>query len=153
MAVFFVALYCAVSWNGDIGIYLRDYLNLDKVIDALSRNGIPTLWLPEVLINILAFILVFFVFILLLKIITGRLKIINKIPIIGPLNIALGAVLGVLKGLFVIFLVAALLSLIKTPFISDTLEASVIFALSQHYMSILFNFIYLYVVENLGQLV
>ena len=73
LAVFFVALYCAVSWNGDIGIYLRDYLNLDKVIDALSRNGIPTLWLPEVLINILAFILVFFVFILLLKIITGRL--------------------------------------------------------------------------------
>ncbi len=153
LAGFFIALYCAVSWNGDIGIYLRDYLNLDKVIESLSRNGNSTLWLPEVFINIIAFLLIFIVFVLFLKIITGRLKIINKIPIIGPLNIALGAVLGMVKGFLVIFLVAALLSLIKTPFMSNTLEASVIFALSQHYMSILFNFIYLYVVENLGQLV
>ena len=139
--------------DGNISRYLQAHLKLDQVISALSKDGVPAVWLIEVLLNILAFLLVFLAVALLLKVITRKLKVLNKIPIIGPLNIFLGAVLGIIKGFLVVFLIVALISLIETPFWSSTVEASVIVALSQHYMAFLFNLIFINVVDNLGQLI
>jgi len=153
LAGFFIALYFALSWSGAVSRYLQAYIKLDKVIIAISGEGVPTSWLAEVLLNILAFLLVFVVISLLLQIFAKKLKILNKVPLIGPLNIVLGGGLGIIKGFFVISLAVALLSLIKTPFWSNTMEASVIVALSQHYMALLYNFIFSNVVDNLGQLV
>lgn len=153
LASFFISLYFALSWSEVVSGYLQSYLKLDQVITALYGDGVPTSWLAEVLLNIIAFIIVFSVFSFFLKIFTRKLKILNKVPVIGPLNILLGAVFGIIKGFLVIFLVVALISLIKTPFWSNTMEASAIVALSQHYMALLFNLIFSNVVDNLGELV
>lgn len=153
LASFFIALYFSLYWSGSISGYLQGRFNLGQVIGALSKDEVVAVWLTEMLLNILAFLFVFLVVAFLLKVITRKLKIFNKIPIIGPLNIFLGAVLGIIKGFLVIFLVVALISLIEIPFWSNTVEASVIVALSQHYMTFLFNLIFYYIVDNLGQLV
>lgn len=153
LASFFVTLYLSLYWSGDISNYLQSFLNLDQEIGALSKDGIPAMWLTETLLNIIGFLLVFLLVAFLLKIITRKLKILNKIPVIGPFNILLGGVLGIIKGFLVISLVVALISLIKTPFWSNTVEASVVVTLSQHYMALFFNYVFYHVVDNLGQLV
>ncbi|NLX90692.1 MAG: CvpA family protein [Firmicutes bacterium] len=151
LASFFIALYLSLCWSGDISNYLQSFLKLDQIIGALSKDGIPAIWLAEALLNIIAFLLVFSLVAFLLKIITKKLKILNKIPVIGAVNILLGGAFGIIKGFLVISLVVALISLIKTPFWSNTVEASVVVALSQHYLALLFNYVFHHVVDNLGQ--
>ncbi len=153
LASFFLALYFSLHWSGTVSEYLQTHLSLGQVVGALAKDEALAAWLTEILLGILAFLLIFFVVAFLLRVISRRLKVFNKIPVIGPLNASLGSLLGIIKGFLVIFLVVALVSLIEIPFWCNTVEASVIVALSRHYMAFLFNLIYFYVVDNLGQLV
>ena len=147
---FFIALFLALTWSRDLSRALQGFLKIDHLFVPFFSDGAASLWLVDVLFNIVVFLIIFLAFIFLLKIVVGRLKIINKIPIIGNLNVILGIFFGTLKGLFIIFLIISILSLIKVPFWSDTVEASVIATLSQHYLTPLFNIIYEQVRESLG---
>ncbi|HHU76462.1 MAG TPA: CvpA family protein [Firmicutes bacterium] len=153
LASFFVALYFSTSWSAALGGYLQDRFNLDQIIATLSKDEFMAAWLGEMLLNILAFLLVFLIVIFILKTITRRLKIFNRIPVVGPLNVFLGTILGIIKGFLVIFLAVSLISLVKISFLGSAVETSVIAALSQHYMAFLYDFIFHYLVDNLGQLV
>ena len=152
LAGFFIAFYCALTWSGDLSSRLQEFLRLDRVLEVLWKDGAANLWLAEVICNIVVYIIIFIVISLLIKIISRKLTIINDIPIIGSLNATLGTVFGLAKGLLIIFLIVALLSLIKVPFFSDLMEVSVFAALSQQYLALLFNLINTNIVNNLGQL-
>jgi len=149
---FFVALYLALGWSRDLSRFLQDFLQVDRLIVPFFSDGMASRWLVEVIFNVIVFVLVFLAISLILKVVVGRLKVLNKVPIIGSINVILGAAFGVLKGLFIIFLMISILSLIELPFWDEAVDVSVIAALSQHYMILLYNIIYNHVVENLGYL-
>lgn len=146
----FIALYLALFWSSDIKLYLEEYLKLDEVISVIVKNGETSLWLTGVLLNAIAFFLVFLLVLFILSFFSGKLRLLNRIPILGPLNILLGGLLGAFKGVIIVFLIVALISLIPTEYWINTLDASVIVALSGHYMPLLHAFIVDYIVGKLG---
>lgn len=153
MASIFIAIYLAVFWSSVLKGYLVKYLKLDELISVISQNGEVSVWLTEIMLNIIAFMLLFMLIGLILKIITGRLKILNRIPVIGPINALSGGLLGAAKGILIIFLIVALLSLIETDFMIDTVDASVLVALSDHYMPLFFSLIMDFIMGRLGTIV
>lgn len=150
MASLFIALYLALFWSGDIKIYLEKYLKLDEVISVIVSNGDTSLWLTGVLLNVISFLLAFALVFFLLSFFSGKLKLLNRIPIIGMINILLGGLLGALKGVVIVFIMIALISLIPTGYWIDILEASVVVALFGHYMPLIYALIVDYITGRLG---
>ena len=150
MASLFIALYLALFWSGEIKICLEKYFKLDGVISVLVSNGDTSLWLTGVLLNVISFLLAFALVYFLLSFFSGKLKLLNKIPIIGMINILLGGLLGALKGVIIVFIIIALISLIPTKYWINTLDASVVVAIFGHYMPLIYALIVDYIVGRLG---
>ncbi|HAP32737.1 MAG TPA: hypothetical protein DCQ14_06775 [Firmicutes bacterium] len=153
LASFFIAFYLSLRWHGLLRSYLDRYLKLDEVFAVLDAENPASLWLMDVFLNIICFLILMLLISLILSIITKRLSILNHIPIIGSLNALSGAVIGLIKGLLVISLVVSLISLLQTEFWQDTMQASAVAALSRHYIGLLFNFVAGLVEDSLGKLV
>ncbi len=150
---FIIALYAALYWSSSMRGLMETYLKVDEVLANLTEEGTVPVWLVDVIINIIAFLLVFLVVSLLLALIARRFRFLKRLPLIGPSNAVLGGVLGAVKGLLVVFLVAAILSLIEIGMWERAVESSAVVALSRHYMALLFTYIMDLVVEHLGALV
>lgn len=153
LAGFFIVLYVALVWSATARGYLQKYLRLEDIITAFTQNGEASRWLMEILANIISFLLIFFLLSFLLGLIIDKLSIFNKIPIIGPLNILLGGILGALKGILLVFLIAALISLLETPFWIKAIEASAVVALASHYIPLFFGLFFDFIVGKLGKLI
>ena len=91
---------------------------------------------PAVLVplKVAVFILIFTVVALLLNIIAGISKVINRIPIVSSVNGVLGAVLGLAEGLIVLFVICAVMKFLiavcgdSIVFINEpTIEKTVVF--------------------------
>jgi uncharacterized membrane protein required for colicin V production len=150
---FFIAFYAALCLSCTFGRFLEKSLKLHKIILTLSRDENFSAWSVETLTNMLAFLLVFFVLCFVLKHFARKLRVLNRVPIIGPLNALLGAIAGGIKGMLIIFLIISLFTLIKTEFWMNTMETSAVAALSSHYLPLLYGFISNYIVKRLGTLV
>jgi uncharacterized membrane protein required for colicin V production len=150
---FFIAFYVALCLCCTFGRFLEKSLKLHKIILTLSQDESFTAWPIETLMNMVAFLLVFFVLCFVLKHFARKLRVLNRVPIIGPVNALLGAVAGGIKGMLIVFLIISLLTLVKTEFWMNTMETSAVAALSGHYLSLLYGFIFDYVMKRLGTLV
>lgn len=153
LAGFFIAFYCALRWNGVLRSYMDRYLKLDEIFVFLGQESAASLWLLNIIINIIAFLIIMFFISLILAVIIQRLNVVNRLPVIGPLNALGGVVTGTIKGLLVLFLAISILSLLQTDFWKNTLQSSAIVDLSRYYMGILFHFIGDMVSHNLTTLV
>lgn len=149
MASLFIALYLALFWSGDLRIFFEKNLRLGEVISVLVSNGDTSLWLTGVLLNIISFLVLFALVTFILTFFCGKLKYLNRIPIIGTLNVLLGGLFGAVKGVIIVFLIIALISLIPTGYWINTLDASVVVALFGHYMPLLYSFIVDYITGRL----
>ncbi len=152
LAIFFVALYFSLSATETVIGFLDSSFQLQEIFISLEENGDTPVWLVQVLLNIIAFLMAFLVISFLLSFLTGRLKLVNKIPLVGPVNALSGAFLGAIKGIVIVFVALGLISLFETDFWVHALESSAIFALSSHYMAFLFQLIVGWIVESLGLL-
>lgn len=148
-----IAFYAALFWNDSAKAYLQSFLKLEEIISVLAQKGGASTWLVEITGNVIAFLLVFLLISAVLALISRKLKLLHKIPLIGPLNAFTGGILGALKGLIIIFLIAALLSLIETDFWSKTIGASAVVSLSRYYLPLLFGLIFDFVTAKLGKFV
>ncbi len=153
LVIFFVAFYVALALNEQIYNLMETYLHVDEIISSLAENGDTPVWLVHVILKIIAFLLVFALVTYLLSFLTGRLKVIKRIPVVGLLNILAGGLLGAIKGALIVFMSVGLLSLLKTDFWVRSLEASAVVALSHHYMAVVFQFIINSIIDSLGILV
>lgn len=153
LASFFIAFYLSLRWHGLLRSYLDRYLKLEEVFAVFGTENPASLWLMDVILNIISFLILILLISLILAVITKRLSILNHIPLIGPLNALSGAATGLIKGLFVVFLAVSLISLLQTEFWQDTIQASAVAALSRHYIGLLFHFVAGLVADNLGRLV
>ena len=75
---------------------------VNKVVEPISTMIIQTL----------AFIILFIVFCIAVKLITKALKIIDKIPLIGSANAALGAVIGIVQAIVFVLIFTAVIAMI-----------------------------------------
>ncbi len=146
---FFVAFIISLRWSGVVRSYMDRLLKLDEVFVFLGQENEASLLLVNVIINIIVFLMVLMIISMVLSTLIQRLRVINKIPIVGPINAISGAVVGALKGLVVIFIAVAVISLLETDFWQDSMQASAVVDLSGHYMGLLFHFIARMVVDNL----
>ncbi|NMB41097.1 MAG: CvpA family protein [Firmicutes bacterium] len=149
---FCAALYSAAFYCNVLKGHLQEYLKLEQVITALAPGGEANLWLTEIIANIVAFLIIFIIVYLVLGFLCKRMRILNKIPVVGTLNALLGGFFGALKGMLIVFLIAALLSLFKTGFWAKAVEASAVVSLSRHYIPLLFGLVFDFVVDKLGRL-
>lgn len=149
LAGFFIAFYFSLRWAGTLRAYLDRFLKLDEVFVFLGQESETSLWLVDVMINIIAFLMLMLVFSMVLTLLVQRLRIINKIPLVGPLNAITGAVIGAIKGILVVFIAVSVISLLETDFWQDGVQASAVVDLSRHYMGLLFHFIAGMVIDNL----
>lgn len=147
---FIIAFYAALYWSSTVRGFLETYLKVDEVLAALTDEGGAPVWLIDVLINIIAFLLAFLVVSVILALIVRKLRFLNRVPLVGPLNALLGGALGAIKGVLVVFLIASLLSLIQVGLWERAVEASAVVALSRHYASLIFLYMLDLVMENLG---
>jgi uncharacterized membrane protein required for colicin V production len=153
LAGFFIAFYAALCWCCKVRGFFEKYLKMHKVVLALSQGDTTSDWLVDATMNLLAFLVLFFIFYFVLKYFGKRLRILNRVPIIGPVNALLGAAAGGVKGLLIMFLIISLLTLIKTEFWMNTMESSAVVALSNHYIPLLYGFIFDHVMKRLGTFV
>lgn len=150
LAIFFIALFFSLSASETVIGFLDSSFQLQEILINLEENGDTPVWLVQVLLNIIAFLLAFLVISSLLSFLTGKLKLVNKIPLIGPVNALSGAFVGAIKGILVVFVVMGLLSLLETDFWVHALESSAIYALSYHYMAFVFLWMLGWIAESLG---
>lgn len=149
LAGFFIAFYSSLRWSGVLRGYMDKYLKLDEIFVVMRQESEASLWLIDVIINIIAFLMLLMIISLILSVLVQRLRIINKIPLVGPLNAISGAAVGALKGIIVILVIVAVISLLETNFWQDSMHASAVVDLSRHYMGLLFHFIAGMVLDNL----
>lgn len=97
--------------NGNIDIISDLVLSIITSEKELSETVLDNMVKPFVLvpIRIIIFLIVFGILSLILKLIAGKLTIINEIPIIGTANSALGAVIGVAQGLISVIILSLLI--------------------------------------------
>lgn len=109
---------------GIVNVESNDYAS--SILDNVVK---PSLLLP---IRALIFIILFAIIMLLLGIIVNALKVINKIPVIGSVNVFFGVIVGVCESLIVCFLICIGLQIIislsgnelifiNTPTINNTI--------------------------------
>ncbi len=153
LASFFLAFYVALFQHNNLKEFLLDNLDLGETITVLSPNGEAALWLTGVLSNIVAFLIIFITLSSLLSFLVSKLKFFNRIPVIGPLNAFLGSIFGIAKGVLLVILIAALISLLEKGFWMRAVEASAIVSLFRHYMPLFYGLIYDIVAAKLGILI
>ncbi|MFY9115444.1 MAG: CvpA family protein [Dethiobacteria bacterium] len=98
----------------------------DSQIEIINE-GIPGFdFIPgmNAIISVISFILLFIVLQILIGIIVRKMKIFNRVPLIGPLNILGGMAIGALKGLIFIFILIAVISLLPLDYVGDLVSGS-----------------------------
>ncbi|NLJ55744.1 MAG: CvpA family protein [Firmicutes bacterium] len=148
-----LVFYVALCWNDAVKLFLQKYFKLDSIISVLAPKGGGTMWLNGVILNIVAFLLMFLLLGILFAFIGRKLRFLNRLPLLGPLNVLTGGMLGAVRGLFIIFLIAALLSLLETDFWIKTVGASAVVSLANYYLPLFFGLVFDFVTGRLGRLV
>lgn len=148
-----VVFYAALCWNDAVKLFLQKYFKLESIIAVLAPKEGAAAWLNGIILNIAAFLLMFLLLSIILAFVGRKLRFLNKLPLLGPLNVLTGGMLGAVRGLFVVFLIAALLSLLETDFWIKTVGASAVVSLSNYYLPLFFGFVLDFVTGRLGKLV
>jgi uncharacterized membrane protein required for colicin V production len=139
---FVAAFYLALRWGADFIPFCEKLIPIGKLINLLLPAQSTNMeWLFTLLYNILGFILLFIVFHFCFKLLTVRFRAVNKVPVIGFVNILGGGLLGAAKGMLLIFIISSIVSLMPTPFWVQARDNSAIIALSEYYLPLIVNYI------------
>lgn len=141
LGAFFIAFFCALRWNNIVRLYAGKYLKLDEIFVFLEQESAASLWLINIMINIISFLMVMLLILLVFSLIIQKLSFINKVPFVGPLNALSGAFVGTIKGCVFVFLTIAILSLLDTDFWNNTMQSSAVVDLSRYYLGLFFYFV------------
>lgn len=95
MGVNFSSLKQSVSASGNLSNDELINLAVDKIGHTIMIN----------VTEVVVFVLLFVVFVIVLRLLAGFFKKLNKIPLVGTLNAVLGGVIGVAKAIAIVFIV------------------------------------------------
>lgn len=136
---FLVALVLAYFGSDLLSGYLADYLKPEMLAPLQSVVGFLNVDLAtdqalNTVGRIAAFLLLLFVVQIILRLLVGSLSGINRIPVVGIFNRAAGAILGLLRGLILAFILVSVFSLIPVEFFVKTLSGSRLAMAAEQYL-------------------
>ncbi len=133
---FFVALYLAATLGSRFGLFLLE------VFDFIPESYFPeSSMLAMIIINLLGFMIVYFLTRLAFKMLGQVFNKIASVPVIGTVNAAGGALVGAVKGLLLVIIIIGILSFIPTDFIQDLIQSSFLTAVTFAYIPVMVDFI------------
>lgn len=121
--------------------------NNDEIYKALGINTFSEYvgsYLAKMVADILAFLLTMLIVTIIVRIVLGTLGIIGKLPLIGGLNRAAGAALGIVTGLLIVWVLFIAITLLYDTEIGRTCFANIAenkFLTSLYDNNILLNYI------------
>jgi len=112
-----IALVAAFYGSKILSGYVVEYLNPGTFLPYLEATGqlgagISMEQVLNTLAGIISFVMLFILFMILVRFILQGMRAVNKIPVIGVVNRLAGAGLGLLKGLIIIVILVSLAALI-----------------------------------------
>lgn len=129
LAGFFIALYLAAVMGGRFALFLLD------VFHFVPETFFPQYsFLAMYVINLVGFILVYFLVRFSFKLLGKVLHSVASLPVIGTFNSLGGALIGALKGMILLVVIISILSFVPTPYFQDLIRDSVLSAVAFSYM-------------------
>jgi uncharacterized membrane protein required for colicin V production len=128
LAGFFIALYLAAVTGGRFALFLLDVFHF--VPESFSPEHS---FLAMYVINMVGFILVYFLVRLAFRVFGKVLNSAASLPVIGTFNALGGALIGGLKGIILLVVIISILSFVPTPYFQDLIRDSVLSAVAFSY--------------------
>ncbi|HOB86218.1 MAG TPA: CvpA family protein [Bacillota bacterium] len=124
-----IALVAAFYGSKILSGYVVEYLNPGTFLPYLEATGqlgagISMEQVLNTLAGIISFVMLFILFMILMRFILQGMRAVNKIPVIGVVNRLAGAGLGLLKGLIIIVILVSLAALIPVEAVADAVAGS-----------------------------
>ena len=105
----------SVSYFQELSGFFNEVLNLGGLLDG------------SILVNIAAFLILFFVTKTLISFIGGIIGISTFLPVVGTLNRVLGGAFGLIKGIIVVMIVMGIMFVLPWEFFQESLWDSQVF--------------------------
>ncbi len=125
-----IAYFVSVSYFTLLGDFLNEILNLGIILDnlfgfesALIQN------IGNILVNIVAFLILFFLIKTLINILGEIIGIGTMLPLVGSANKILGGIFGAIKGVFMVIIIMAIIYVLPWEFFQESLWNSQIFVI------------------------
>lgn len=127
---FFVATYASKPLGKIIYSIIfsdEDYIGREHISPiAEGLSGLDYFIGMDSVISVFTFILLFIGLQIIISIFAGKLRIFNRIPIVGSFNILGGIILGALKGAVLAFILITVVSLLPQDYVGEALSRSFI---------------------------
>ncbi len=137
---FFIIIIVAFYGSRLFSESLAEYINTEDILphhDLFQSIGVDVMLerVPQLIAGLVAFLVLFLFLSIVFRLFSGGFRWINRIPVIGLFNRLGGSVLGFLVGLFFIYIIVAVLSIIPMPFFTEAMEKSEIAFLVNYYLT------------------
>ncbi|MFO7951870.1 MAG: CvpA family protein [Bacillota bacterium] len=118
---------------------LAEYIDPENIIshhELIENLGLEVALehAPQLIAGIITFLVLFIIFSIVFRLLSGGFRWINRIPVIGFFNRFAGIILGAIIGVIFIYIIVALVSIIPLQFFMDALEESEIVFFTEHYL-------------------
>ncbi len=141
---FFLALLLALFGSrflaGMIGPYIpiEDLVSAQEVLEIFGAE-LDLEAVALMVVSVFSFVLLFVVLQIVFRMLVGTLGWVNSIPVIGKINALGGGVLGLLKGMLFVFILATVLSLVPVEVVQAAVGGSEVAGFLEAQMSGLFQ--------------
>ncbi len=106
----FVGLYLADRWSPQVSIWLNSTFNLGTGLRSLLVPVFGNYDLEPLALAVLSFLLVWGLVSIAFSLLGGVMQSVAKLPLLNTANRLAGGLLGLIKGVVVVFIIASLLS-------------------------------------------
>lgn len=126
---FFIAAVLAYFGSRYLSSTVAGYLNPDLFMPIqeameLLKVDLTMDWVLNLVAGIITFVAFFFVLQLLLKVLAGSFRSLNRVPVLGLVNRLGGGVFGLLRGLVFILLLISIFSLLPVDILAEAVGGS-----------------------------
>lgn len=94
-------------------------------LQSLPNEEARRLFIGEVMVKFLSFIIIFVISFIILQYVLKRMKFIKKVKVVRQLDGVVGGIIGLLQGFLLIYVTFAFLAVAKPIAISDSLETQI----------------------------
>ncbi|NLC11663.1 MAG: CvpA family protein [Firmicutes bacterium] len=166
-----IAFFIAIKWSSAVGNWFATILPLGSFLQkrlstlapeqlfqeiiipeelAVFQREAAGVWMSSTLLTLFGFVFIFFILMALLSVFCRIFKLVNILPVVGPLNVVGGGIFSVFHFLLVLFILISLASFFATEFVSDLLRSSAFIAIIEHFFSGLYSSVFDFLIRGLS---
>lgn len=123
---FLLAFFLTLRWSSIFVYLIKEVIPLEPILERMLKEFPAAALLADLIIQVIGFIILFIIIGSIINILGSKLSIINRIPVVGFFNRVIGGLVGLIKGVIMVLLIIALLSIVPTPFWKNSLQDSAV---------------------------